>query len=980
MANFIAQLPPSLDIEGRHQWDAFVTAARLAGYDAPIEAKIERSGRVVFALSNFVADGGLRDPGILFHLIQSGDLLQAYPQDAYPAMLKALPGPSAGGPLASDPPVPTDSLPISPLTHFEQRLRRLRQREMIRIAFRDLAGWADLGQTMADLSAFAEACIDHCVSWLHENLVSQFGCPMGPRATRQQLVVLAMGKLGACELNFSSDVDLVFAFPESGLTDHPTNPISNEDFFLRLCRQLVGLLSKNSADGFVFRVDTRLRPYGDGGPLVMSFDHLETYYQSQGREWERYALIKARVVAGDKKAGADLLERLKPFIYRRYLDFGVFDSLREMKAKISQEVRRLGPRTHIKLGAGGIREIEFFVQVFQLIRGGVLPVLQEPRILAVLELLPQERLVPEEVCGALTSAYDFLRRTEHRLQEYEDRQTHVLPLDSAGRLRLAAAMGFCDWPAFEEQLKWHMATVHHHFSSLLEGSDSDKQKNVPDRVIHDLELVWQQSHGETESRRVLSAAGFDPPEPALKLMEDLRCDSRTRSLSQSGRQRLNRLMPWILKMVGQMDQPTQVLGRIFELLKSIQRRTSYLALLLTYPTALAHLVRLSAVSPWIVSFLSQHPVLLDELLDPRTLYAPPDRGELTKELDQRLTRIAPDDIEYQMEALRIFKQVQTLRVAASDITGSLPLMKVSDHLSDIAEIILEKVVDLSFSHLVQKHGRPECRLNGQPIDKGFAVVAYGKLGGLELGYGSDLDLVFLHAACPGETRGGPRPLENGQFFARLGQRVVHILTAHTTAGILYETDMRLRPSGSSGPLVCHVDGFKDYQLNQAWTWEHQALIRARAIAGCGPLKQKFEEIRREALGRFREPGQLRSEVSAMRKKMQRQHASREPGVFDLKQDPGGIVDIEFLVQYLVLIAAYRSGQILQWTDNVRLLQSLLETGVIGQATAHRLRRAYLVYRAIVHRLDLMEKPARLTDDRLADIRTWVRKLWTRVLG
>jgi [glutamine synthetase] adenylyltransferase / [glutamine synthetase]-adenylyl-L-tyrosine phosphorylase len=980
MANHLPQLPPSLEMDARQKWQAFVAAAMQSGSKWPLHPGVEHSAEAVFALSNYVATNCLREPAMLCELIESGDLLRIYPPNAYPVILSALPGPGTTDFSGANPPNSADACQQLLVAEFEQRLRRLRQREMIRIAWRDLAGWADLNQTMTDLSAFAEACIDRAVACLYAHLTSRYGYPREANGTLQQLVVVGMGKLGACELNFSSDVDLIFAFPDSGQTDHDQRPISNDDFFLRLCRQLVGVLSRNSADGFVFRVDTRLRPYGDGGPLVMSFDHLETYYQAQGREWERYALIKARVVAGDRRAGAGLLNRLKPFVYRRYLDFGVFESLREMKTKISLEVARQGSQTNIKLGAGGIREIEFFVQIFQLIRGGIQPALQEPRILPALELLAAERLVPEDVCRALTRAYEFLRRTEHRLQEYEDRQTHVLPLDAIGRLRLAVAMGFADWPAFAEELTQHMTTVHRHFNSLLAGPETEANKNGQDGAIHDLEMVWQQSLGEAEGRRALSAAGFDQPGAVLKLMEDLRNDSRTRSLSSTGRQRLNRLMPWILRAVGKTDQPTQVANRIFDLLKSIQRRTSYLALLLTYPTALSHLVRLSAASSWIVSFLGQHPVLLDELLDSRTLYAPPGKQELAKELRQRLAQIPEDDIEYQMEVLRIFKQVQTLRVAASDITDALPLMKVSDHLSDIAETILDQVVDLSWRYLLRKHGRPECRLNGQTIDQGFAVVAYGKLGGLELGYGSDVDLVFLHAACPGETQGGPRPIDNGQFFARLGQRVVHILTAHTTTGILYETDMRLRPSGSSGPLVCHVDGFKDYQLNQAWTWEHQALIRARAIAGCEPLKQRFESIRREALGRRRQPLQLRAEVSGMRQKMRKLHSSPEAGDFDLKQDPGGIVDIEFLVQYLVLLKSCRSPSILQWTDNVRLLQSLFETGIIGHATAYRLRRAYLIYRAIVHRLDLQEKPACLKDDRLADLRQWVQRIWIQVLG
>ncbi|MCJ7829943.1 MAG: bifunctional [glutamate--ammonia ligase]-adenylyl-L-tyrosine phosphorylase/[glutamate--ammonia-ligase] adenylyltransferase, partial [Desulfobacterales bacterium] len=554
---------------------------------------------------------------------------------------------------------------------------------------------------------------------------------------------------------FSSDIDLIFAFPEAGDTRDGPRTITNEQFFTRLGRRLLSLLGEVTAEGPMFRVDMRLRPYGESGPLVMSFDAMVAYYQREGREWERYAWIKARVVAGDRTAGRELLEKLKPFVYRRYLDYGVFEALREMKAKITQEVRRKGLRDNIKIGPGGIREIEFFGQIFQLRRGGVTPALQEPRIQTVLGLLARQQLISDASRQALIEAYVFLRNTEHRLQEFGDQQTHDLPQDPVGRLRMAAGMGFEDWESFAARLKKHREGVHDHFNGLLGAREVETAAQQTDE---DLVGVWLQSFDPAHSRQVLRRIGFEAADEALRLLEVLRNDAATRSLSDQGRRRLDRLMPMILTASGRSQNPLTALGRTLDLLKTIQQRTCYIALLLENPTALAHLVRLTHTSPWVVSYLSQHPVLLDELLDPRSLYDPMQREQLHQELAQQLAPIDAADLEYLIEQLCVFKQVNTLRIASIDVSGTLPLMRVSDHLSDIAEIILEAVQQASWRHLTAKHGTPQCLLDGERFARGFAVVAYGKLGGIELSYDSDLDLVFLHAAAPGQTNGGNLPI------------------------------------------------------------------------------------------------------------------------------------------------------------------------------------------------------------------------------
>ncbi len=958
-------LPVELVKDSDNKWENFRNAAEQAGVHLPADPVFVSTLRTVFSFSDFIARSLTRRPELLPDLVESGDLERTYEKNEMAARVRnVFSGPSAPDSEAA----------------LCRTLRRLRIREMLRIAWRDLTFRAALQETMADLSNLAEACIDQALSFLYERQCLASGIPLGSDGSRQHLVVIGMGKLGGKELNFSSDVDLVFAYPYPGETDCADRPVSNDVFFSILCRQLIRAIGATTPDGFVFRVDMRLRPYGENGPIVTHFDAMEEYYQNQGREWERYAWIKARIVAGDKKSGESLLSRLRPFVYRKYLDYGAFESLRDMKQKISSEVARKGIRKNIKLGPGGIREIEFFGQMFQLIRGGVVSVLQEPSIQKVLSILSRENYIPAETCHELLEAYVFLRNTEHRLQEFSDQQTHTLPEDRVGKIRLAVSMGFADWASFETSLLRHMKNVHTHFEKLLGPEASEEAENPEQSLLNDLKKIWNVPDKYDKGPDVLSSAGFDDPEKAIIILNDLRHDPATRSLSAGGRTRLDKLVPLILNEAGRTEHPERVLNRIMDLVRTIEKRTNYLALLLENPDALVHLVRLAEASPWIVSFLARHPVMLDELLDPRTLYAPPRRPELEAEIRKRLGRIPPDDLESQMIELAIFRQAATLRVAAADVTGALPLMKVSDALSEIAETVLDNVLELSWNHLVRKHGTPTCIPKGEPCDRGFLIVAYGKLGGLELGYGSDLDLVFLHAGTEGQTEGSENPVDNPYFFSRVGQRIIHMLTTPSPAGILYETDMRLRPDGSSGILVVHIDAFSGYQEEKAWTWEHQALIKARPVCGDASLRNCFEDVRRRILARPRDKESLKEEVRRMRERMRKELLKPEPDVFDIKQDIGGLVDIEFLVQYLVLLNAHRHSGLTRWTDTVRLLQTLTQTGIMDSRTGTFLKEAYLAYRAAVHRLSLQEKPAKESERRFRSFRKEVLKIWENYMG
>ncbi len=937
---FDKEIPKVVSDISLERWDAFIDGCRREKTDAPMEPKMAQAVKTIFGLSDFAAKRCVQDPGMLIDLITSQDLQRSYAKGEYAGKIHR------------------QCTHAKDIPQLSLLLRQLRTREMCRIAFRNLAGWSDLPETMKDLSDLADSTLHFTQSKLHQWLAEEYGVPTGKNADPQQVVILGLGKLGGKELNFSSDIDLMFAFPQAGQTDHPINSISNELFFARLCQRLIEVIGKNLPEGFVFRVDARLRPFGESGPISMSFDAMESYYQQLGREWERYALIKARVVAGDEAAGQELLDRLKPFVYRRYLDFGTFESLREMKARITREVTRKGMAGNIKLGPGGIREIEFFGQVFQLIRGGVNPEYQERGILNILGILARDNCVPEQVGCELADAYEFLRNAENRLQMINDLQTHTLPENSPDQIRVAFSMGFENWREFMKTLDAHMENVHRHFNELLGAEETDSAEDDETRLIHE---AWHNLQDRERSQEIIKNLGFQQVDEVYAILNLFRELSEAEDVSPQGKKRIALLSPQILHKVMKAGDSVKILKRIYTLVHSFRRRSCYAALLLENPDALTHVVNLANASPLVISFLSQHPLLLDELLDVRALYAPLSKKDLQEELRQRLDRIHDNDLESEMDGLRIFKQVNTFRVAAADVAGLLPLMKVSDRLTYLAETVVDQALEMSWEHLVERYGFPSGVRNGE---KGFAIIAYGKLGGIELGYGSDLDLVFLHAGSKGNTDGGRMgPLDNAQFYSRLGQRIIHFLTTMTRTGKLYDIDMRLRPSGSSGILVSPMEGFEDYLIKQAWTWEHQALIKARPVSGDAGAGEEFLSIRKRILCIHREDTPLKDEVVAMREKMRKEHAARSFGFFDLKQDPGGVIDIEFMVQFLILLHAGLRPELTQWTDVVRQLNTLALTGIIQDRTAHILKQAYLVFRYCIHRLALEEKPALLEGER-----------------
>lgn len=945
----------------RRHWASFCRRLTEAGLAPPA---MPGDTAQVWACSPFVAQACIRRAALACELIGSGDLDRRYgPGELAARIEQALSG-------AADEAACMDAL------------RRLRLREMLRIAWRDLGGRAQLDETLGELSELAEQCVDAALRWVETRLSAVHGTPRGGSdGEPQRLVVLGMGKLGGRELNFSSDIDLIFLYPEDGTTDGD-KPLDNHQFFIRLGQRLIKLLNQVTAEGFVFRVDMRLRPFGDAGPLAMSFDAAEHYYETHGREWERYAYIKARVVGGDRERGRALLERLRPFVYRRYLDYGVFAALREMKALINRESARKGLVDNVKLGAGGIREVEFIGQAFQLIRGGRDPDLQRRGIQEVLGQLARRGLIPEYAERQLQAAYVFLRRVENRLQEVHDQQTHRLPQDEPGRLRLALAMGFPGWGEFRRVLDTHMRHVHEHFGQVFGAPQVEMEARQWEAASAAAELgnVWHGVLSAHTAQARLAEAGYEDPAEALAQIEALREGHVVRGLSPTGRERLDRLMPLLLGAVARGPRPTGTLARVLKLIAAIARRSVYLSLLGEAPMALSQLVRLCAASPWVAELLARHPLLLDELLDPRSLYAPLPREALGEALRAELAQVDPDDMEQLMDRLRHFKQAQVLRVAAADVMNALPLMKVSDQLTWIAEAVLGEVLAIAWRQLAARHGEPLCVEGGQTRKAGFAVIAYGKLGGIELGYGSDLDLVFLHdSAGERQETDGAKVIENNVFFARLAQRMIHILTAFTPAGVLYEVDTRLRPSGSAGLMVSSFTAFAQYQRASAWTWEHQALVRARPVAGSPALGQSFAELRREVLCRRRDPVALKREVREMRQRMWAELASKQPGIFNLKKDPGGIADIEFVVQYHVLAHASEHPSLTEFPDNIRILERLAECGLMAAEDAHLLMDAYRAFRDRVHELTLQEQPEVVAEGEFADYRAEVRRIWRQVM-
>ncbi len=846
-----------------------------------------------------------------------------------------------------------------------QTMRRARQQVMLHTMARDLLDLADLDEVCGTMCRLAEETLRAALTLHGEERIAARGCPRSEEGEEQSLVIVAMGKLGGGELNVSSDIDLVFLYPEDGETDG-NRPQSNHEFFKRLGQKVIAALDDVTADGFVFRVDMRLRPYGDSAPLAISYDALEQYLLTQGRMWERYAWMKGRALTGDHHD--ELMALIKPFIYRKYLDYDAYEGLRDVRAQIRREGEKRNYAHHIKLGTGGIREIEFIAQAQQIVRGGREPALQLRGTQEALKALCALHMLEEGAMNELLEAYIFLRRLEHRLQYRDDQATQIVPDDDAVREEVARTMEFDALRDFDDALHHHRARVAHHFEHLLGGQ---AELILPGMVVkHEEETPdWE---APEKLVKQFARHGFDDPEEMARQVTHVRESRRYQRLPERSQQRFDRLLEKLMRSAQETVQnwsiesnrptPDMVFLALFSFLETISGRSAYLALLSEHPHILPLIAQILTSSPWAGAYLNRHPILIDELLMPHVLYAEPDwfewRTTLTRMLDAH-----PGDTEQQMDELRHFQHTQIFRLLVQDITGKLTVERLSDHLTALADLILEMTLDRCWRILAPDQLPPR-----------FAIIGYGKLGSKELSYGSDLDLVFIYDAETDEEEARAR-------YTRLAKRMNTWLNSTTAAGNLYATDLRLRPDGSGGLFVSSWDAYLRYQKENAWTFERQALTRARFVAGDSELGSMFMRWRAEALQEARDGGKLIDDILAMRTRMHEAHDDANSEQFNIKQGEGGMIDIEFIVQYLVLAYAHEYPVLTRNTGNFALLSSAASLGLITAQEAETVALAYRNYRRLQHAAQLQgQESANVHPELVANEREVVKALWAKLLG
>jgi len=850
-------------------------------------------------------------------------------------------------------------------------LRRFRQREALRLIWRDVNDLDTVETTLAGASVLAETCIETALLGAERKVAARHGLIRDAQGTPQRLVVFGLGKLGGGELNFSSDIDLVLAFAEHGASDGE-RPLDAEAYYARIGQAFVALLAERNADGYVYRVDLRLRPFGNSGRPVLSFAAMEQYYQREGRDWERYAWTKARAVGGDRNAGARLLDTLRPFVFRRYLDYTAFAGLREMKALIDAEVARKDLADDLKLGPGGIREIEFVVQLVQLIRGGREPALRARGLLPALAACEQLGFIPSGRASKLRAAYRFLRRLENRVQMFGDQQTHAIPEDATVRQRLALALGQPDWQMLAADLARHRAAVSEEFAALMANDARAQMQRDESEWI----TLWRNIVADGVDRAALTQAGFAPPDDVAAALESLLGSSALRNMSARSRERFDRVLPALFAAAAASAEPVRCLVRMLRLVQAVARRSVYLALLDEQPAALKRLSEVLSASAFLAERVIAHPLLLDDLFDDRVDHAPPDRDAIAAELARRLATLDGADAEAEIDLIQEERQSALFRIGLAFLGGRIGAVTAARALAGVAEVVLAAVLRIAERDLAANHGR----LDGHSMESaGFSVVAYGSFGGSELGFGSDLDLVFLYDGELAQRESdGARPLDGARYYTRLAQRVVHLLDVQTRAGKLYEIDVRLRPDGGKGLLVLGIDAYEGYLRQRAWTWELQALVRARAVAGDAALGARFARVRTTLLSVPRDDEAVRAEIGAMRARWRAERDRSSGDRFDLKQGVGGLVDIEFLLQGIVLLNAARHRDLLDSGNTPALIAAARQADVLSGDDADTLTTAHaaLLARAIGCTLD--GRPRLTTRDaeieaRSAEVRVIARK-------
>lgn len=952
LLTFLQTIPSELHEVCRQNWQQYTIAAGKQQYSIPDDQHFLRALWLVLALSDYAASVFVRHveyPERIYRSIKEPPLNQAQALDSWQAHLSH----------------------ICDQESLTQALRLYRHYHLTQILWRDLFHVDDFNAHVESLSVLADTIIQVTAQILYEWQVRDWGRPQNDKGEEQPFLVVALGKLGGKELNFSSDVDLMFTYPQAGMTSG-NRTISNDQFFIKLGQQFIKVLTDVTPDGFVYRVDMRLRPHGQSGNLVMNFSALENYYQYQGRDWERYALIKARMItAGD--SGGKLIALLQPFVYRRYLDYGAFGALRDMKDLVDIEVKRRNKEKDLKLGKGGIRQIEFLAQAIQLIRGGREPQFREQNLLNTLKLIANAGYISQNDYQQLTSAYLFLRKAEHRIQMMHDMQTHALPKNNIDKTRLTFMMGFSDEKSFRKVLKQHTNQVVKHFNIIAATPNPLVSESLLSSPLH-YKFLWSELHDKEAAVATLQKMGFVQ---AVEIWEQLRLFKQSRliqSLKKQASDRLDDVVPALLVLLAKESAPFILLGRMLRLLRSIVRRSAYLALLIERPQILKYLVDICGASEWILTQICSYPVLLDELLSPPSWEEMTSRHYLEQMLADRMKWIDANDLEAQMENLRQFKLGCFLSLAALELLTEEPL-DIAMALSEITDVILTEVYYISLEFM-RKHYEIPDTLEDIIQQVPFGIIAYGKLGTRELNYASDLDLVFLFdAKDESKILQGRIALTPAEFSLRLAQRIIHMLNVPTATGVLYQVDVRLRPGGSAGLLVSHLNAYRNYLHRHAWTWEYQALVKARAIIGPKLLRKHFEECRSEVLRVNRPSEQLAKDIQQMREKMQ-EHLPFSNKI-DLKMMPGGIADIEFIVQYLVLKFAHAFPELLTERSPVSLLPLLSELMLLEKNNAAQLLSIYNQYQVCLRRniLQSENQDERISFDKEQQR---VQKIWEAV--
>ena len=906
--------------------------------------------------SSFIKRVCISQPEWLFKLLAEDALHQDYDHDVYRQLLNPV------------------FLAADSVENLQQQIRKLRTASFARIAWRDLQGYATVQQTLEELSTFADICLQGTLQWCFEWMKSRPFANEFVKSLQQNIVIFALGKLGGRELNFSSDVDIVFAHADDGNFTQEQSAKASE-FYLKVIQLFIKILSEQTQDGFVFRVDTRLRPFGESGALLPSFLAIDQYFQTHGRDWERYAWMKARVIAGDMQIGEQFLHEVMPFIYRRYLDYGAMQSLREMKLLIDKKARLNSDKEDLKIGVGGIREIEFITQMFQLTYGGRNSSLRIQSTLKGLQQLKAQGLLSADWVNNLTTAYLFLRKAENALQLREDQQIHTLPIKEEEKNHFAYLVNFQNWQEFYAQYKHHIKVVNDLFQSILNIKGDQNEESESD----ELESVWKQIDEQEYCLAILSKYFSTTADNIYQNLNSFKQSSRVQKLIPVARNRLDAFMPIFLQELQVFDEPISIFDRFLNLLKQIVQRSTYISLLIENKNKLSKIFTLIKASPWIAEYLSTHPLLIDEVLSMGEAYEPPSLIEMQQQLSLNVENF-DNELDKYMDALREFKHSQVIQIAAADIVENYSIMKVSTHLSWLAEVCINSAVEHANIELIKKYGEPRCVLHGEAFVPEVLIVEYGKLGGLELGYGSDLDIVFLHNSVGEECETqGNKKIHNDIFFTRLIQRSIHILTTVTSNGKVFDADLRLRPHGESGPIITSLKAYENYLLNDAWLWEHQALVRARAVTNSSKLLDEFNHIRKKVLCQTRVLEDVRASVLEMRDKMLNASKNNLSSVFNIKKDVGGVVDIEFMVQFLVLSYSHKFPQICKRTDNVRILEDCAEVGLIEINQASILKEIYLKYRKYLHQLNLQLLPETVDQALFEQERQVVKKNWTSLL-